>query len=276
MSAWDTRALRVAASTALAVVSVAACTASTEEAPVTGAATPENETIHVEPTPRPGDPGPGPGIASDSGAPASDAGVDAGPPAVTAAALLAKAQGCAKKVSSAPYAKDSGGTANIDVCALVGAVFWTADMDIDCDGKSSAVCNKSTDPSYQAQTATTDSKGEYLDAATLPYVVVPGVSSRWDYKTSGVAMGSVVAVVYNGKVEYGIMGDIGPTSIIGEASYAMAQKLGINPNPASGGVSSGVTYIVFTGPTGTVKKKEDHAEARAVGLARAQKLLAEN
>lgn len=234
----------------------------------TAATTGQPTTTTAEPTSDPGTTG-DPTGSTDPGT--------TGDPNSTAAQLLALTRTCAV-VSAAPLRSDDedGAPYDIDVCGLTGAIFWTADMDIDCDGKSSAVCNKSTDPSYQAQTATTDSKGEYLDAATLPYVVVPGVSSRWDYKTSGVAMGSVVAVVYNGKVEYGIMGDIGPTSIIGEASYAMAQKLGINPNPASGGVSSGVTYIVFTGPTGTVKKKEDHAEARAVGLARAQKLLAEN
>ena len=197
------------------------------------------------------------------------------PPPVNASTLLAKLGAC-KKVSSAPYAKDAGGTANIDVCGLKNAVWFTADMDIDCDGKQSTVCNKSTDASYQSQTATTDSKGAYLDAATLPYVVVPGVSTRWSYKTSGIAMGTIVAVIYNGKVEYGIVGDVGPTTIVGEASYAMAKSLGINPNPSTGGVSSGVTYIFFTGPTGEVVKNEDHAEAVSVGQKRAAQFLSEN
>lgn len=197
------------------------------------------------------------------------------PTAVTAATLLAKLGTC-KKVSSAPYAKDSGGTSNIDVCGLKNAVWWQGDMDIDCDGKSSTVCNKSTDAAYQSQTAATDSKGAYLDAAALPYVVVPGVSTRWSYKTAGIAMGTVVAVIYGGKVEYGIVGDIGPTSIIGEASYAMAKSLGINPNPSTGGVSSGVTYIFFTGPSGEVTKNEDHAEAVSVGQKRAAQFLTEN
>lgn len=276
MSAWDTRALRVAASTALAVVSVAACTASTEEAPVTGAATPENETIHVEPTPRPGDPGPGPGVASDSGAPAADAGVDAGPPAVTAAALLAKAQGCAKKVSSAPYAKDSGGTANIDVCALVGAVFWTADMDIDCDGKETPQCNLQTDPAYQNQTSAEDSQGQPLDAASLPYVVVPLPSNRFDYAAAGLELGTVIAVIYQGQVRYGVFGDEGPDNIIGEASYAMAQSLGVDPDPSTGGTDGPVTYIAFVGESGVVGTIEDHDEAVSVGEARAAQLLAEN
>ena len=89
-------------------------------------------------------------------------------------------------------------------------------------------------------------------------------------------MGSVAAVIYDGKIEYGIVGDVGPTSIIGEASYAMAKRLGINPDPKVGGISTGVTYIVFTGPSGVVSKKEDHAEAVTKGTARAAQFLAEN
>ncbi len=193
----------------------------------------------------------------------------------TAAALLAKLGACSK-VSSSRYAKDSGGSATIDVCGAKNAIWFQADMDIDCDGKSSNVCNKGADASYQAATAAVDSKGGYLDAATLPYVVVPGTSSKWNYKTAGIKMGTVVAVIYDGKVEYGIVGDIGPTSIVGEASYAMAKSLGVNPNPSTGGVASGVTYIFFPGATGVVSKNEDHAEAVTVGRARAAQFLTEN
>ena len=192
-----------------------------------------------------------------------------------ASQLLAKMKSCTK-VSSSPYAMNSGGSATVDVCGLTNAVYWHADLDVDCDGKSSTVCNSSTDPWYQSQTAATDSQGGYLDAAALPYVVVPGVSTRWSYKKSGIAMGSVVAVIYDDKVEFGIVGDVGPTGAIGEASYAMAKRLGIDPNPKTGGIGSGVSYLVFTGTSGVVSKKESHAEATSVGAARAKQFLAEN
>ena len=74
----------------------------------------------------------------------------------------------------------------------------------------------------------------------------------------------------------GIVGDIGPSSILGEASYAMASGLGINPNPSTGGAASGVTYVVFTGKSAVVQKNEDHAEAVTLGTARAAQLLVEN
>jgi hypothetical protein len=192
-------------------------------------------------------------------------------PEVTAEALLAKVSTCVTKVSASRYAKDNGGAATIDVCSTGGAIYFTADMDIDCDGKASAVCNINTDASYQSQTAATDSQGKYLDAATLPFIVVPGVSSRWSYKNSGIVMGSVAAVIYNGKVEYGIVGDVGPTNIIGEASYAMAKRLGINPNPSTGGTASGVTYVIF--PDARVTKREDHAAAVVLAEERARQLI---
>ncbi len=200
---------------------------------------------------------------------------DAGPPVQgdpTAAELEALLATCTQ-TSSGLYAKDSGGSATIPICKLTGAVFFKADMDIDCDGKKTSVCNSSTDSSFQSQTAATDSLGKPLDAAALPFVVVPGVSSRWSYTAAGVALGNVAAVIYNGKVSYGIVGDVGPTSIVGEASYAMAKELGINPNPSTGGVSSGVSYIFFTGTAAKVTKNEDAVEARTLAIAKAKALL---
>jgi hypothetical protein len=193
---------------------------------------------------------------------------------VTADALLALVNGCPNKLSSSPYASDVGRPANIDVCGLAGSVYWKSDMDIDCDGKRTDVCNEDADPSFAEGTAASDSNGDPLDAAKLPFVVVPLKSSRFDYKAAGLALGNVVAVIYNGKIEYGVIGDLGPSSIIGEASYAMAKNLGINPNPATGGTSSGVTYIAFKGTSAKVTPIEDHARATTLGKQLAQKLLA--
>src|SRR5512135_2943297 len=107
---------------------------------------------------------------SPDGPVAGDAMVD-GAGAPTAAELLAKLATCNKV--GGDYATDSGGAQTISICGLTGAVFWKADLDVDCDGKMSAQCNINTDPAYQNQTSATDSAGNPLDAATLPYVVVP-------------------------------------------------------------------------------------------------------
>lgn len=56
----------------------------------------------------------------------------------------------------------------------------------------------------------------------------------------------------------------------------MAESLGIDPDPSTGGVGSGVTYIAFTGEGANVSPREDHAEAVRVGTSLAKKLVAEN
>lgn len=89
-------------------------------------------------------------------------------------------------------------------------------------------------------------------------------------------LGSVIAVIYNGQVEYGVFGDEGPKAIIGEASYAMAQSLGINPDPSVGGVDSGVTYIAFTGAVAVAPKLEDHPATVKLGEQLASTLLTAN
>lgn len=212
--------------------------------------------------------------SADSGADSLSS-TDATDASSLVADLLAKVANC-KQVSAGKFKTDDQVNLpeNIPVCGLVGAVFWQADMDIDCDGKTTSVCNRSTDASYQSSTAAVDSRGKALDASTLPYIVVPGVSSRWSYRTSGIKMGSVAAVIYNGKIEYGVVGDVGPQAIVGEASYAMAKKLGINPNPSTGGVSSGVTYVVFKGAGPS--KIEDRDATTKLGIERAKKLIADN
>ena len=178
--------------------------------------------------------------------------------------------------SRSKFATDAGGASKIDVCKLKGAFFFKADMDIDCDGKKTSACNSSTDSSWQNQTAATDSHGKPLVAAAVPYVVVPGVSSRWSFDSAGIGLGTVAAVIYDGKLTFGVVGDIGPKAIIGEASYAMADSLGIDPNPSTGGVDSGVSYILFTGSDAVLKRNEDHAEAVTLGMERANVVLAEN
>jgi hypothetical protein len=178
--------------------------------------------------------------------------------------------------STAKYATDSGAPPTIDICRLNGAFFWKSDMDIDCDGKTTTVCNSNTDPAYQAQTSFNQSNGQPLDASMLPYVVVPLPSARFDYAASGIHGGAVAAVIYNGRVTFAVFGDEGPSDIIGEASYATAQSLGIDPNPATGGVDSGVTFIVFTGTGAVVNPIEDHNGAVTLGQQLAMQLVANN
>lgn len=206
-------------------------------------------------------------VASLPAAPAAQA---AGP---SAAQLLAKLTSC-QQISNGKYSTDSGSARTVPVCGKNGAVWYRADMDIDCDGRPTPRCNKNTDPWFQPETAFQDSKGRHLVADQLPFTVVPSPSGTWDYRKHGIQGGGVVAVIFTNRVEYTVVGDTGPSNIIGEASYAAAVNLGINPNPKTGGTDGPVHYLYFK--NSKVSPIEDHGKAVSQGEALAQKFLNEN
>jgi len=153
---------------------------------------------------------------------------------------------------------------------LKGALYWVADMDVDCDGRVTAgKCDKAHDCCFMMDTAL-HANGHALAAAETPYVVIPN-----NFKM--LSVGSVVAVVYGGRIQYTVIGDTGPPEIIGEASYATAEKLGINPSATDGGINGrSVTYIGFTGPGTSPKNAEDAAEVQALGERLMAKFLQDN
>lgn len=206
--------------------------------------------------------------------PAATAGADVTPVAgPTASQLLAKTQSC-RQISSGKYKTDSELGRTISVCDANGAVWWRADMDIDCDGQRTARCNEQTDPWFQPDTAFPRSDGKPLIADQTHFIVVPSPSSTWRYTSSGLAGGGSCAVIYNNKVLYASIGDTGPTDIIGEASYATAKSLGIDPNPATGGTDGPVTYICFK--NSKVSPIESNSAATSVGESRANQFVANN
>jgi hypothetical protein len=148
-------------------------------------------------------------------------------------------------------------------------------MAILCAGKTTTTCNATTDPQFQSSTTAKDSLGASLDAAAVPYVEVSAKSVNFDYAIdAGLKMGTVVAVVYRDRVAYGIIGTVGVQDVIGDASYAMAVALGINPDPMNGGVATNaVTYVAFTGPNSVVTANEDLDEAQRLGQAAAAALI---
>ncbi|MFC8195399.1 glycoside hydrolase family 75 protein [Streptomyces sp. NPDC057298] len=205
--------------------------------------------------------------------PADAASVRAQDGTVTAAALLAELTSCSQ-ISKGRYRTDAGAPATVPVCGKNGAVFWKADMDIDCDGQATARCNRRTDPWFQDQTAFHQSDGRPLNSEKLPYVVVPAPSPVWNYASSGIRGGSVAAVIYGDRIQYAVVGDTGPSKIIGEASYATAQGLGIDPDPATGGAASGVTYLVFTGSR--VTPLESRTATASLGEELAERFIRSN
>lgn len=230
------------------------------------------------------------GIPSHSDAGTSDAAAaaDAAPPprdasgadADDASSALLQALGALTAnchvASNGKYKTGPSNVPTVDICKLNGAYFWKAGMGIDCDGQSTSQCNASTAPGYSNQTSFTQSDNQPLVSSSLSYYVIPLPSSRFDYRAAGIKPGAVGIVMFGGSMRYGVFGDEGDAASIGSASYAMAQHLGINPDPRNGGVASGVTYIVFTGSSAVASPIESHNAANALGQSLTSQLLANN
>ncbi|MFD3787476.1 glycoside hydrolase family 75 protein [Streptomyces cyaneofuscatus] len=254
---------------ALTAVTTVACGA----ALLGPAALPATAGVPVPDTPPDTRVGPAPGGLADAPV-GADLPMSADLPAsadlpVSAEELLAEVRSC-RQISRGKYRTDANRSkATVPVCGTTDAVFWKADMDIDCDGRKTRACNPTSDPYFQPQTAFQTSRGEPLDSARLPFVVVPAPGRIWDYRKSGLTGGSVVAVIHKGEVRYAVIGDTGPAGIIGEGSYALAEELSIDPHPTTGGAASGVTYIAFKDSRISPIESRAKAERRGEALARA-------
>ncbi|KAK1149636.1 hypothetical protein N8T08_005188 [Aspergillus melleus] len=132
-------------------------------------------------------------------------------------------------------------------------------MDIDCDGEQTSGdgrCGSSQDT--QGQTAFKDEVSKYgindLNAYIHPYVVLGNEGDydpTFDPRAHGVEPLSLVAVVCNGKLIYGIWGDTNGDDgkpLVGEASLATATAcFGEDMNGNSGHDEKDVLYIAFSG-----------------------------
>jgi hypothetical protein len=194
---------------------------------------------------------------------------------VTAAQLLAIVAAHKQLITETQNAfrTDAGAALNISMYQLTNATTWTADMDIDCDGAQTTNCNSTRDPWYQNQTSCC---GGSVAAENTPYFVIP-IGSPANSSSRGISFGQVAAIIYNNQVVYAMFADeCGDNTVIGEASYATANLLGINPDPANGGTDGPVTYIVFTGTNGRLASADrpTHQKAIDLGVLRAHDLVA--
>ncbi|OOF92028.1 glycoside hydrolase family 75 protein [Aspergillus carbonarius ITEM 5010] len=123
-----------------------------------------------------------------------------------------------------------------------GASFsWVADMDVDCDGKDEA-CKGNGD----GQSGT---NWGALAAYEVPWIVIPDHFLKAN--TKALPGNNVAAVICDGKMYYGILGDSNgdDPEVTGEASWLMARTCFPDEdlNGDNGHVPADVTYIVFTG-----------------------------
>jgi hypothetical protein len=78
-----------------------------------------------------------------------------------------------------------------------------------------------------------DEPAAYVDAATVPYIVVPPMVVR---KTYGVVRGAKARASWNGRSVDCVVAELGPHDHIGEMSIAAARELGIPASPRDGGL----------------------------------------
>lgn len=82
----------------------------------------------------------------------------------------------------------------------------------------------------------------FVDAATIPYVVLPPKG----FKHAKLGDFAMVINRRNHKMSGAIVADESASDLpMGEGSIALANALGINSNPRTGGIEHGVAYVVY-------------------------------
>jgi hypothetical protein len=194
--------------------------------------------------------------------------------APTADQLLAKLSVNCHAVTKKPLRPANDAPRSVPVCGMKGAVYAQTGLLVDCDGQRTAACNENTDCCFQNDTAFHQSDGQPLNAAALPYIVLPEDSGNWHWRGQGIDGGSVAAVIYHHRLTYAVVGDTDVPDKVPQGSYATAKALGMSPDPRNGGVDSGVTYIVFE--NAKADPIESHGCAVSVGQRAAEAFVNNN
>ncbi|KAK2879398.1 hypothetical protein FQN49_000916 [Arthroderma sp. PD_2] len=170
------------------------------------------------------------GVASAAGRPIPDN--------LMALYNYAKNNPCDKPLSSNRF-KDGHGRSGFTYCGdYEGVVYLSGpphptgrlgDVDVDCDGANRSEGDCANDLTGQGQTSFKDEVADYgiddLDANVHGYVVFGNEGKKLSYlpSDSGIEPLSVVAVVCNDRLFYGIWGDTNGNTDTGEVSISLAQ-----------------------------------------------------
>ena len=177
------------------------------------------------------------------------------------------------QVNTEPHINTMTRAMNVNVYQVGSGVFaYTSSMAIDDDG-----IDPDPDPDHQGQTTWTDNSGNYLGAHHVAYYVLG--DDCWDnepaqggnfhpcphfyYADHNITGLQFALIFYNGKVEGAVFGDTQGTDVtstsnndsreLGEASVDAAAQLGIPDSGTTGGVTGGVTVVIFSGSSWVVK-----------------------
>ncbi|KAF5859842.1 hypothetical protein ETB97_002394 [Aspergillus alliaceus] len=128
------------------------------------------------------------------------------------------------------------------------AISWVADMDVDCDGINHG-CKGNPDGQEKTNWGA-------LSAYEVPFIVIPDEYLMANKAT--IKGNSIAAVICNGKMYYGILGDSNgdEPQVTGEASWILARTCFPEENLDGnrGHTAADVTYILFTGESAVLPK----------------------
>lgn len=97
---------------------------------------------------------------------------------------------------------------------------------------------------YDATIPSERNPHRFVDAAHVPYVVLPPVG----FKHARLGDFATVINLRNGRTAGAILADQSASDVkMGEGSIALAKALGIDPNPRTGGIDDGVAYVIYPG-----------------------------
>lgn len=97
----------------------------------------------------------------------------------------------------------------------------------------------------------------FIDAASIPYVVLPPKG----FKHAKLGDFAMVVNLRNRKLSGAIVADESASDLpMGEGSIALANALGINSNPRTGGSEHGVVYVIYPGSGNGRPRQQDEIE----------------
>lgn len=113
-----------------------------------------------------------------------------------------------------------------------GVVIWCAKLAIDADGVPKdhfqGRTGKQLDPASGQNDTSLHVDGDPLSSEAHPYYVIPGGSFRIQ---SGLQLGDICAVIFNGCITGAVFGDVGPWDKIGEGSIFLHEGLSAGGAP---------------------------------------------
>lgn len=135
-----------------------------------------------------------------------------------------------RRLKSLPIQQDGTPILAVDVLEEFGKCFFIADCDVDCDGSGG---NPYNDPYFQPDTSY-HLHGIALNPYEVPFIVLP---SSLIAAVAPIVLGCKARMTYlrNGRSVECIVGDVGPSKKLGEASCHACSTVGMNPSPISGG-----------------------------------------